>query len=72
MLLAISRGQWPAQAAGGAQISAEEIRRLANRGGKQRAAQQQEEAERACSSAAKPAPAAEKSEQPMLVGVDGG
>ena len=56
----------------GAQISAEEIRLLTNRGGKQRAAQQQEEAERACSSAAKPAPEAEKSEQPMLVGLDGG
>jgi len=42
---------WPYRAASavlkrlsGAQISAEEIRRLANRGGKQRAAYQQEEA----------------------------
>ena len=56
----------------GAQISAEEIRRLANRGGKLRAAQQQEEAEWACSSAALPAPAAEQAKQPMLVGLDGG
>jgi len=56
----------------GAQISAEEIRLLTNRGGKQRAVQQQEEAERACSSAAKEAPAAPKAEQPMLVGLDGG
>ncbi len=56
----------------GAQISAEEIRLLTNRGGKQRAAQQQEEAERVCSSPAKPVPSAEKTEQPMLVGLDGG
>ena len=56
----------------GAQISAEEIRLLTNRGGKLRAAQQQEEAERACSSAAQPAPEAEKSEQPRLLGLDGG
>jgi hypothetical protein len=70
---------WPYRAASsllkrlsGAQISAEEIRLLTNRGGKQRAVQQQEEAERACSSAAKEAPAAPKAEQPMLVGLDGG
>jgi len=50
----------------GAQISAEEIRLLTNRGGKQRAAQQQEEAERACSSPA------QEAEQPLLVGLDGG
>ncbi len=56
----------------GAQISAEEIRRLANEHGKQRAAQQQEEAERACSSATQQAPVAEKVEQPILVGLDGG
>jgi hypothetical protein len=56
----------------GAQISAEEMRLLTNRGGRQRAAQQQEEAERACSSADQQAPAAEKAEQPMLVGLDGG
>jgi len=56
----------------GAQISAEEIRRLTNRAGKQRAVQQQEEAERACSSAAKEAPAAPKAEHPLLVGLDGG
>ena len=55
-----------------AQISAEEIRLLTNRGGKQRAIQQQEEAERACSSAAQEVPSAQKAEQPMLVGVDGG
>jgi hypothetical protein len=48
------------------------IRLLTNRSGKQRAAQQQEEAERACSSAAQPAPEAEKAAQPMLVGLDGG
>src|SRR6266852_3255933 len=56
----------------GAQSSAEEIRRLPNRGGKQRAVQQQEEAERACASATQETSAAEKAEQPMLVGLDGG
>jgi transposase-like protein len=72
----------------GAQISAEEMRLLTNRQGSQRAAQHQEQAERACSSGAEPAPSeqaeracssgaepapsAEKSEQPMLVGLDGG
>jgi hypothetical protein len=56
----------------GAQISAEEIRLLTNEQGKLRAMQQQEEAERACSSAAWEAPAAEKAEQPMLLGLDGG
>src|SRR5258708_25641474 len=70
---------WPYRAASsllkrlsGAHISAEEIRLLTNRGGKQRAVQQQEEAERACSSAAQQAPSAEQAEQPMLVGLDGG
>jgi hypothetical protein len=56
----------------GAQISAEEIRLLTNRGGKQRAAQQQEEAEQACSSPAQEGPSTEKTAQPMLVGLDGG
>src|SRR6266567_126515 len=56
----------------GAQISAQEIRRLPNRGGKQRAVQQQEEAERTCSPAAQEASATEQAEQPMLVGLDGG
>lgn len=56
----------------GAQISAEEIRLLTNRGGKQRAVQQQEEAELACSSSVQEVPVAEKAEQPMLVGLDGG
>src|SRR6266516_3727783 len=56
----------------GAQISAEEIRRLPNRGDKQRAVQQQEEAERTCSPAAQEASATEKAEQAMLVGLDGG
>jgi hypothetical protein len=70
---------WPYRAASnllrrlsGAHMSAEEIRRLANRGGKLRAAQQQAEAERACSTAAREAPAAQQAEQPMLVGLDGG
>jgi hypothetical protein len=70
---------WPYRAASnllrrlsGAHISAEEIRRLATRGGQQRAAQQQAEAERACSTAAREAPAAQQAEQPMLVGLDGG
>jgi transposase-like protein len=70
---------WPYRAASamlkrlsGAQISAEEIRLLTNRGGKQRAVQQQEEAERACSAPAAEAPSAQKAEQPMLVGLDGG
>jgi len=67
----------------GAEISAEEIRLLTNRQGKQRAMQKQEEAEQACSSLAEAAPKAETTdaaqlplaphpEHPMLVGVDGG
>ncbi len=56
----------------GAQISAEEIRLLTNRGGKQRAVQQQGEAEQACSSPAQEGLLAEQAEQPMLVGLDGG
>jgi hypothetical protein len=75
----LSACSWPYRVASGllkrlsgAQISAEEIRRLANQHGKQRAAQQQEEAERACSSAASEAPSAEQAKQPMLVGLDGG
>ncbi len=56
----------------GAQISAEEIRLLTNRQGKQRAEHQQAEAERVCSSPAQEAPSAENAEQPMLVGLDGG
>jgi hypothetical protein len=52
--------------------SAEEIRLLTNRRGKQRAGQQQEEAERACASLAAIAPRAEQAQQPMLVGLDGG
>ncbi len=70
---------WPYRAASsllrrlsGAQISAEEIRLLTNRGGQQRAVQQQAEAERTCSSAAKEARAAQQAEPPMLVGLDGG
>jgi len=70
---------WPYRAASsllkrlsGAQISAEEIRLLTNRGGQQRAVQQQEEAERTCSALAREAPAAQQAEQPMLVGLDGG
>ena len=70
---------WPYRAASatlkrlsGAQISAEEIRLLTNRHGQQRAEQQQAEAERACSSPAQKTSAAEKAEQPMLVGLDGG
>ena len=70
---------WPYRAASatlqrlsGAQISAEEIRLLTNRHGKLRAVQQQAEAERACTSAAQETSAAEKAEQPMLVGLDGG
>jgi len=56
----------------GAQISAEEIRLLTNRGGKLRATQQQEEAERACSLTTQQASSAQKVEQPVLVGLDGG
>ena len=70
---------WPYRAASsvlkrlsGAEISAEEIRLLTNRGGQQRAEQQQEEAERVCSSAVVAAPSAEAGQSPMLVGVDGG
>lgn len=56
----------------GAQISAEEIRQLANRKGKQRAAQQQEEAEQACAYPAQEQASGQHAEQPMLVGLDGG
>jgi transposase-like protein len=70
---------WPYRAASsllkrlsGAQISAEEIRLLTNRGGQQRAVQQQEEAERVCSSAAQQAEGAKTAEEPLLVGLDGG
>jgi hypothetical protein len=56
----------------GAQISAEEIRLLTNRGGQQRAGRQQEEAERICSTPAREASAAQQAEQPLLVGLDGG
>lgn len=56
----------------GAQISAEEIRLLTNRQGKQRAAQQQEEAEQVCACPAQQGPAEQHAQQPMLVGLDGG
>jgi hypothetical protein len=59
----------------GAQISAEEIRLLANQHGKLRAAQQQAEAEQACSAPATPPAASDsvpKADQPLLVGLDGG
>jgi hypothetical protein len=56
----------------GAQISAEEIRLLTNRQGQSRAAHQQQEAEQQQASAPPIAPASEKSEPPMLVGLDGG
>jgi len=56
----------------GAQISAEEIRRLANQQGKRRAAQQQKEAEQACASPAEQTPVVQQAEQPLLVGLDGG
>lgn len=69
---------WPSRTAAhvlrklsGAQISAEEIRRLTNRQGMQRAQHQQAEAERVC--AEPPAKsAAPSAPQPMLVGLDGG
>jgi hypothetical protein len=70
---------WPYRAASrllkrlsGAQISAEEIRLLTNRGGQQRAVQQQEQAERACSAPAQEAHSAQQAAQPLLVGLDGG
>jgi hypothetical protein len=50
----------------GAEISAEEIRLLTNRQGKQRAMQKQEEAEQACSSLAQAAPKAETTEAAQL------
>src|SRR6266487_5329441 len=67
----------------GAQISAEEIRLLTNQQGKRRAQQQQEAAEQVCSSLAEetpsvqtaetvPTPSANHTEQPRLVGLDGG
>jgi hypothetical protein len=56
----------------GAQISAEEIRLLTNQHGKRRATQQQEEAERVCSSSVTIASSPEHTDQPLLVGVDGG
>lgn len=70
---------WPYRAAAhllkklsGAQISAEEIRLLTNRQGKQRAAVQQAEAEQACASLPEPTPQDAEPEQPLLVGLDGG
>src|SRR2546421_2586896 len=56
----------------GAQISAEEIRLLTNQHGQLRAVQQQAEAERVCSAEVQESAAAENTDQPMLVGVDGG
>jgi hypothetical protein len=56
----------------GAQISAEEIRLLTNRAGKQRAMQQQAEADLACAQAAASPVSKSQSQQPMLVGLDGG
>ena len=56
----------------GAQISAEEIRLVTNRQGKQRAAQQQEEAQHICASPQQEGSGAQHAEQPMLVGLDGG
>jgi hypothetical protein len=56
----------------GAQISAEEMRLLTNHQGKQRASHQQEEAEHICSSAPPEGTSAQHTEQPLLVGVDGG
>jgi hypothetical protein len=56
----------------GAHISAEEIRLVTNRHGKQRAAQQQEEAEQVCACPAQQGPAEQHAQQPMLVGLDGG
>jgi hypothetical protein len=71
---------WPYRAAAqvlhrlsGAQISAEEIRLLTNRAGKQRAALQQAEAEQVCASLSAPERLeGSESEQPLLVGLDGG
>lgn len=56
----------------GARISAEEMRLLTNRHGKQRASEQQAEAEHACGSPASVAASAQHATQPMLVGMDGG
>ncbi|MBO0789526.1 MAG: transposase [Ktedonobacteraceae bacterium] len=56
----------------GAHISREEIRRLANEHGNQRAEQQQTEAEQACACCREQVPSAVPVEQPMLVGLDGG
>ena len=74
----LSGCSWPYRAASavlkrlsGADISAEEIRLLTNRHGQQRATQQLAEAERVCAAPAQE-PAAEPTEQPLLVGVDGG
>src|SRR6266487_283553 len=56
----------------GACISAEEIRLLTNRQGKQRATEQQEEAQAGDAPSISPTVLAESAEQPMLVGLDGG
>lgn len=56
----------------GAHISVEEIRLLTNHHGKQRAAEQQKEAEHACAYPASVPASAQHTEQPMLVGLDGG
>ena len=56
----------------GAQISAEEMRLLTNRQGKQRATQQQEQAAQSCTEGLQERVPLETSKQPMLVGLDGG
>lgn len=56
----------------GAQISAEEMRLLTNAHGQQRAAAQQTEAEHLCAAPQEPPTPRPATEQPMLVGLDGG
>ncbi len=56
----------------GAHISAEEIRLLTNRDGKQRARQQQEEAEQACAGPPAAPASLQSATPPLLVGLDGG
>ena len=56
----------------GAQVSAEEIRRLANQDGQRRAMRQQEEAEQVCAAPAQETVAPQQAEPPVLLGLDGG
>ena len=70
--LSLSRGEQPAQATEWGANQCGRDPSADQPGGKLRATQQQEEAERACSLTTQQASSAQKVEQPVLVGLDGG